>query len=371
VNKGRVIVGGVNMRSHSHVMWSIALLLDLIFLAACGNQLSDSSTVTIPTSSIVGRSATSIPTSTSPITPTAIVERSATSIPTSTSPITPTALAAPSALPGQTLSPTELKYRLIDRFGTIFYCDPDAYPVARELDAQEIERRVSEIEQNTEEFQVILRHTGLQGTSSLTQDQKLLIYNEHKKLNTIRLEQTGEQYTFSLRTPEGEGDGFAIEGLISREGVVTITKNEPILNTCPICLAGTTRIDTPSGPVFVKDLRIGMPVWTADTSGTRRPGVIREIVRRPVPAGFRIIHLVLDNGHELFASPGHPTVDGRTIGDLAVGDMVDNARVAIVEHVPYQETATYDVLPSGGSGSYWANGILLRSTIARSRVGGL
>jgi hypothetical protein len=38
--------------------------------------------------------------------------------------------------------------------------------------------------------------------------------------------------------------------------------------------------------------------------------------------------------------------------------------VTVVEHVIYKGGATYDLLPGGSTGLYWANGILLKSTLA-------
>jgi hypothetical protein len=35
------------------------------------------------------------------------------------------------------------------------------------------------------------------------------------------------------------------------------------------------------------------------------------------------------------------------------------------ERVAYAEPETYDVLPAGATGCYWANGILVGSTLAR------
>src|SRR2546426_8310377 len=37
----------------------------------------------------------------------------------------------------------------------------------------------------------------------------------------------------------------------------------------PFCLAGATRIDTPRGRTVVRDLRVGMVVWTVDRGGNR------------------------------------------------------------------------------------------------------
>jgi hypothetical protein len=62
-------------------------------------------------------------------------------------------------------------------------------------------------------------------------------------------------------------------------------------------------------------------------------------------------------------SPGHPTGDGRAARDLAIGDALDNATIVSVERVRYAGGATFDVLPAGPTGMYWANGVLLGSTL--------
>ncbi len=276
----------------------------------------------------------------------------------------------PLQLPTQTSSPlpnakptiTELKYRLIDQFGDVFYCDPDLYPVARFMDEQEFARRFAEIEKNTEEFQSILKRKGLP-TPSLSPDQKRIVYTEYKMLGAISLEPSGDQYRFSLRVVQAQRSGFAIQGLIDRRGSISVTKREPTITTCPICLSASTLIDTPDGQALVKDLRVGMQVWTADHSGARVEGVILKIVKRSVPSGISLVHLVLDDGRELLASAGHPTADGRSIGDLGLGNFLDGGRVIITEQAVYHDGATYDLLPSGPTGSYWANGILLNSTL--------
>jgi hypothetical protein len=75
------------------------------------------------------------------------------------------------------------------------------------------------------------------------------------------------------------------------------------------------------------------------------------------------VHLVLADGRELLASPGHRTADGRPLGSLAAGDVIDGAKIIRWELVPYADARTYDLLPAGPTGSYWANGIMLSSTL--------
>ena len=131
----------------------------------------------------------------------------------------------------------------------------------------------------------------------------------------------------------------------------------------PPCLAGATRIDTPRGPTAVRDFRVGMVVWTVDRSGNRHPAPILRTAKTPVPVHHEMVDLVLEDGCELIASPGHPTVDGRVLGMLSVGDSLDGRRIVSVKRIPYGEAYTYDILPAGESGAYWADGILIAGTL--------
>ncbi len=130
-----------------------------------------------------------------------------------------------------------------------------------------------------------------------------------------------------------------------------------------ICLALGTKIDTPDGPVPVQYLKIGDLVWTQGVSGTRIAMPVAKIGQVAIPLDSQIVHLVLSDGREVWASPGHPTADGRLVGDLKLGDWVDGAQVNQARLVPYASAHTYDILPDGGSGVYWADGILLGSTL--------
>jgi hypothetical protein len=67
----------------------------------------------------------------------------------------------------------------------------------------------------------------------------------------------------------------------------------------------------------------------------------------------------------VLASPGHPLADGRRVGEAGAGDLVDGARVVSAVVLDYDQPFTYDLLPSGDTGLYWANGILLGSTLDR------
>jgi Hint domain-containing protein len=303
-------------------------------------------------------------------TPIVITARASTVIAEASTPATagplPT-LAPPTpipTLPSSALSPTELKYKVLERFPDFFFCDPDFYPIAREEETTLAQERFPELRANQEEFQAILSHNGLSESTTFTNAQKLLIYREHKKLNAIHFELVNNQYQFQIQTGTEGQQGLVITGTIDGNGSIDIQKQEKGLPACPICLAKGTLIDTPRGPVAVENLRVGDLVWTMNRSGERVSAIILRTSHTLVPATHQVLHVILSDGRELWASPGHPTTNGKPLGALKVNDLLDGARLVSAERLAYQGTATYDLLPSGDTGFYWANGILIGSTLA-------
>jgi hypothetical protein len=268
-------------------------------------------------------------------------------------------------LPSSSLSPTELKYKILDQFPDFFFCDPDFYPIAHDDETILAQQNFPNLQANQEEFQAILSHNGLSGNTTFTDEQKLLVYREHKKLNAIYFELVNDRYQFQIQTGAEGQQGSFISGTIDGDGLIEIQKKESGFPTCPICLAAGTLIDTPRGPVAVENLRVGDSVWTMNGSGARVTGNILRTSRVLVPANHQVVHVTLSDGRELWASPGHPTPDGKVLGDLKLNDLFDRARVIKVERLRYAGTATYDLLPSGDTGFYWANGILMGSTLAK------
>jgi hypothetical protein len=271
--------------------------------------------------------------------------------------------AQPTPTPPVEYSVPELEYRLISNFDNVFWCDPDFYPVAREgQEETNAQEQFPIISANTTEFSAILAHLGLPEKPQYSDEEKLQIYREHKKLTyAVQITSAGNLYDFSLRV--GEGQGEKIDGTITKSGVITILNREPSFNTCPICLAKGTLIDTPCGSVPVEQLRKGMRVWTADVAGKREPAVVTETAKTGVPPSFRIVRVILGDGRSVTASPGHPAADGRPLSNYKEGEILDGGRILTLEYVLYDGDATYDLLPSGDTGCYWADGILLKSTM--------
>ncbi|MEQ1571595.1 MAG: Hint domain-containing protein [Myxococcota bacterium] len=132
----------------------------------------------------------------------------------------------------------------------------------------------------------------------------------------------------------------------------------------PICLPPSTRIDTPEGSRAVSSLALGDLVYTLGSDGAVVAAPVVRVGSVRAPPGHQVVHLVLADGREVSGSPGHPTADGRTLGELRAGDLLDQAPITSAQRVPYQYARTWDLRPAGETGAYWADGVLLGSTLS-------
>jgi hypothetical protein len=81
------------------------------------------------------------------------------------------------------------------------------------------------------------------------------------------------------------------------------------------------------------------------------------------------VRVELEDGSVLEISPGHPTADGRHFSELAAGARLDDTHVVVsAELIPYRFQRTYDVLPASSTGTYFAAGALIGSTLAVERA---
>jgi len=266
------------------------------------------------------------------------------------------------------LSPAQVRYLLIDQLGPLHFCDPDEYPISRGDEDQKANAQFPIIQADAPTFTAITERIGMAGQTEFSAADKLAIYREWKALNGVDAQPLGNgAYQFEITTEGDAASGRALHilGTVdATNGQVSIASQEEVFGTsCPICLARGTLIDTPAGAIPVEQLQPGDPIWTTDAAGNRISSTVARIGSVPVPSSHQVVHLVLDDGRSLFVSPGHPLTDGRHAGDLKAGDTLDGATVVTADLTDYDGGRTFDVLPAGDTGFYWANGILIASTL--------
>jgi len=141
---------------------------------------------------------------------------------------------------------------------------------------------------------------------------------------------------------------------------------------CPLacydcmCAAPDTPIATPSGERRIADLSQGDLVYSVSGEAIVAVPVVR-VNRTPV-VNHSVIRVALANGRVLEMSAGHPLADGRTFADLESTALFDGERVLEATRVPYGHPFTYDILPASTSGTYFAAGVLVGSTLTKARA---
>jgi hypothetical protein len=277
----------------------------------------------------------------------------------------PTILPGPSG--GGTLSPAELRLHLVDELGPRWYCDPDEYPVAHGTEQERAIEQWPEVEAENELMRSIAARLGIDVDAPVNDAAKLAIYRQWKVAVSIPLDVIGDgkyRFDYTARPAGSATEGTRTAGTIDASGAITIEQQaaagEP---NCPICLSVGTMIDTPAGPMPVERLRLGDPVWTLDAAGRRIAGTVIAVGSTPAPVDHHVVRLRLADGRMVTASPGHPLLDGRPLGDIRTGDVIDGSRVMAADLIPYAGADTFDLVASGATGAYFAGGIPLGSTL--------
>ncbi len=128
-----------------------------------------------------------------------------------------------------------------------------------------------------------------------------------------------------------------------------------------VCNSPDTPIATPTGERAVAELHEGDLVYSVHEDQivavpivhTTRTAVLDHVVRR----------VTLSSGRTLEISHGHPTATGEHFADLRPGSELGAATVVAVEDIPYEYAYTHDIRPASDTGTYFAAGAWIGSTI--------
>lgn len=125
-----------------------------------------------------------------------------------------------------------LRYRLIDQFGPVRFCDPDCMGPCNLLrEKKNAEEAFPLIRKDAETFRAITEHLGLEALHEFSAEQRLSIYREYKNLSRgVSLEIEGKSQRFKI----AEGNGFRVEGVVSPQGEITVREKTPARVFCPL-----------------------------------------------------------------------------------------------------------------------------------------
>lgn len=133
-----------------------------------------------------------------------------------------------------------------------------------------------------------------------------------------------------------------------------------VCNRCR-CAAPDTPIATPDGERPIASLREGDLVYSIDGPGIRIVPIAR--VSRTAAVHHQVMRVTLASGRTLEISPGHPTADGRSFAQLNSADELGGVPVVEARLIDYEHAFTHDILPASSTGTYFAAGVPIGSTL--------
>ena len=134
------------------------------------------------------------------------------------------------------------------------------------------------------------------------------------------------------------------------------------VNRCR-CLHPETMIETENGKLPVNQIKENDRVWTLNASGEKELQPVILVNQVDVPETHLLLSIHLANGNEMLVSPLHPDTKGNPLNTYQVGDLLFGIEILSIEIVPAQTESTWDILPSGATGTYFIDGVAIGSTL--------
>lgn len=130
------------------------------------------------------------------------------------------------------------------------------------------------------------------------------------------------------------------------------------------CLPSSTQILTSKSSISIDQLKEKDSILTMNLKGKISTMPIKLINKVLVSHQHTMIILDLADGRKLQVTPEHPSaIPNKTIDEFEIGELFDGSKIINKLKIDYKEEYTYDILPEGETGFYWANGILIGSTL--------
>lgn len=130
------------------------------------------------------------------------------------------------------------------------------------------------------------------------------------------------------------------------------------------CLPGSTQILTSVGNVPIDQLKENDKVLSINSKGEKVEMRIKMVNKVEIVGAHSMVLIELKDGRKLQVSPGHPSsIANKNLGEFIVGEKLEGVSIVKITDISYAEPFTFDILPEGDTGFYWANGILIGSTL--------
>lgn len=172
------------------------------------------------------------------------------------------------------------------------------------------------------------------------------------KISTFRL---------TLRQHDSVANDLLLDGMLIAKPCYYPSGGNPCERSH--CLSLGTQIAIPGGRIAIEKIRVGDLVYTLNDAGEKIIVPIIRVSSIPVLPTHKMVYLRLSDGRCVLVSPGHPTIYKIPVYGLMVGDLYDNSIVIESKLIYYKKNRTFDLLPLGKTGYYWADNILLGSTL--------
>lgn len=196
-------------------------------------------------------------------------------------------------------------------------------------------------------------------------EQSALGLSTSEALNQRALQEARRSALLQADLTRGQLSASKKEGFMNQAGSVAgqIGSIALLKAISATCLHQDTLIATEQGPVRIGQIKVGQEVLSREGGISVLVPVLKvfETVLSEYP--MPVVLVEFTDGSVLVGSHKHPLADGRVLGELAIGDMVESQKVADCRISSARVCVMHDILPDSETGEYLANGLWVKSML--------